>query len=102
MAAISGALFFIQFRASQTFALPADMFPARDVASVWGVYGAAGSLGGMLTTQAVGWAADLSGYTPVFVAMAGLPLLSALAISVFVPNLDDRQRALAAPPARHS
>ena len=94
IAPISAALFFIQVRASQTFTLPADIFPARDVASVWGVYGAAGSLGAMLVTQGVGWVVDAAGYAPVFLAMALLPILSAALISGLVPDIDERQAAL--------
>lgn len=70
-------LFAIQFKQANLFTLPADLFPARDVATVWGLFGAAGSLGGALFTSFSGRLADAFGFAPVFVIVATLHLASA-------------------------
>ena len=60
IALIGGAMFAIQFKASSLFTLPADLFPARDVATVWGLYG----------------------------AVAAMHIVSAVLINVFIPRIE--------------
>ncbi len=61
------------------YTLPSDVFPRRAVASVIGIGGTAGAIGGMLMAQSVGWVLErLHSYTPIFVA-AGLIYFMALA-----------------------
>ncbi|MCS6948019.1 MAG: MFS transporter, partial [Steroidobacteraceae bacterium] len=57
----------IQVKTSSLFPLAADIYPARDVATVWGMSGAAGSLGGALLQLAIGGLIDAEGYHGAFV-----------------------------------
>ena len=81
------AMFAIQLKAVNLFALPADMFPSRDVATIWGFFGAVGSFGGMLFNGAVGWVTDEYSYGPVFVAVGVTQLISAAVIMWLVPEI---------------
>lgn len=76
-ALICVTLFAIQFKQANLFTLPSDLFPARDVATVWGMFGAAGSVGGALFSAFSGRLADAVGFAPVFVVVATLHILSA-------------------------
>ena len=77
IALICVTLFAIQFKQASLFSLPADLFPARDVATVWGVFGAAGSIGGALFSSFSGRLAEAAGYLPVFAIVASMHLVSA-------------------------
>jgi ACS family hexuronate transporter-like MFS transporter len=62
------------------FTLASDMFPRRAVASVVGMGGMAGAIGGMLVAAATGWFLQLTGnYFAIFFAV-GTAYLVALAI----------------------
>ena len=87
IALISVAMFAMQFKASSLFTLPADLFPARDVATIWGLFGAVGSFGAMAFNAVVGWTIDHYSYQPVFAAVAVMHILSAAMISLFVPQV---------------
>lgn len=80
-------LFAIQIKGSVFFTLPTDLFPAGKVATVWGVFGAVGSLGGSLLGLLAGYMIQTSGYTNVFYMIAFLHLLSALLLQIFVPRI---------------
>jgi ACS family hexuronate transporter-like MFS transporter len=84
---ISIAMFAIQFKASSMFTLPADLFPAREVGTVWGIYGAVGSFGGAAFGALTGWTIANYSWTPVFVMAACMHVLSAIIISVFAPRI---------------
>jgi ACS family hexuronate transporter-like MFS transporter len=84
---IAIAMFAIQFKASSMFTLPADLFPARDVGTVWGMYGAVGSFGGMAFSSLAGWTIDHYSWTPLFVAAACMHIVSAILINVFIPRI---------------
>ena len=88
IALIGGAMFAIQFKASSLFTLPADLFPARDVATVWGLYGAVGSFGGMAFNAMVGWTIDHYSYLPVFATVAVMHIVSAVLVNVFIPRIE--------------
>ena len=66
-----------------TLTLPADLVPARLVASVSGLSGMGAGIGSVCFTYAVGRLADAQSFTPVFVLVGLLPLAS-LAMLFFV------------------
>lgn len=74
---------------SNIFAMITDLYPRRAVATVAGMGGAAGALGGILIAQATGWTLELTGsYVPI-VTYAGLAYLLALgAIQLLVPRME--------------
>jgi len=59
-----------------TLTLPADLVPPRLVASVSGLSGTGAGIGSVLFTFIVGRLADLESFTPVFVLVGLLPLVS--------------------------
>jgi len=81
------AMFAIQVKASSHFTLPADLFPARDVATIWGLFGAVGSLGGTLFIAAAGWVTEHYSYTPIFAAVGVMHIISAGIIMVMIPDI---------------
>ena len=87
IALISISLFATQFKQSSLFTLPIDVFSKKDAASVWGISGSAGSFGAMLFTPIIGWLVDTISYSPVFVIVAFLHIISALLIMIFIPRI---------------
>lgn len=77
---------------SNIFTMIADMYPRRAVATVAGMGGAAGAVGGILIAQATGWTLELTGsYVPI-VIYAGLGYLIAFAaIQLLVPKMAPAQ-----------
>jgi ACS family hexuronate transporter-like MFS transporter len=71
------------------YTLTSDMFPRHAVASVVGIGGFGGAIGGMLIAAFTGFLLQWTGsYVPVFV-LAGSAYLAALAvIHILVPNLE--------------
>jgi len=65
---------------TNTLTLPADLVPSRLVASVSGISGVGAGLGSVLFTKLVGYVADTYSFTPVFVLVGILPLLSLVAL----------------------
>ena len=88
LALICFGLFAIQVKGSVFFTLPTDLFPADRVATVWGVFGAVGSLGGSILGLLAGYLIQEAGYESVFLMIASLHLISALLLQVFVPKID--------------
>ena len=84
---IGVAMFFNQFKSITTVGLPADLFPSRDVATVWGFLGAAGSFGGALVQPWIGWAVDTYSFTPVFIIIAFTPAMVMAIVFVFIPQV---------------
>lgn len=74
---------------SNIFTMIADMWPRSAVATIAGMGGAAGAVGGILIAQATGWTLELTGsYVPI-VLYAGLAYLIALtAIHLLVPRME--------------
>ncbi len=74
---------------ANVFTLTSDMFPRRAVASVVGLGGFAGAVGGMLISTFIGFLLDATGsYVPVFI-MAGSAYLVALAVvHLLAPRLE--------------
>jgi ACS family hexuronate transporter-like MFS transporter len=87
IALIGIAMFAIQLKASSLFTLPADLFPSRDVATIWGLFGAVGSFGGMLFVAAAGWVSEHYSYSPIFAAVGMMHILSALIVMWLIPNI---------------
>jgi len=84
---IAVAMFGIQVKASSLFTIPADLFPSRDVATIWGLFGAVGSFGGMLFVGAAGWVSEHYSYTPIFAAVGLMHIVSALLVMWLIPNI---------------
>lgn len=74
---------------SNIFTMITDLWPRSAVATVAGMGGAAGAVGGILIAQATGWTLELTGsYVPI-VLYAGLAYLIALgAIQLLVPRME--------------
>lgn len=74
---------------SNIFAMIGDLYPRRAVATVAGMGGMAGAIGGILIAQATGWTLQLTGsYLPILL-YAGLAYLIALAaIQLLVPRME--------------
>lgn len=90
IALIGLAMFAIQGKAANLFALPADIFPPRQVATSWGLFGAVGAMGGVVFNASVGWVVDAWGYPPVFVAVGVTQFLSAAVVSWFIPKIESK------------
>ncbi len=68
--------------------LPSDLFPRQAVASVVGIGGTAGAIGGMLIAKFVGHVLGISGsYAPIFAVAGGAYLLALLLLHVISPRL---------------
>ncbi len=87
LALICFGMFAIQIKGSVFFTLPTDLFPAGKVATVWGIFGAVGSLGGSVLGIVAGWLIATSGYEAVFVMIAFLHIVSATLLTLFVPTI---------------
>jgi ACS family hexuronate transporter-like MFS transporter len=84
---VSGSLFAIQVKSSSLFAVPTDLFPPRDVASVWGLSGAAGSLAAAFAQPLIGWIIDHHSYEPVFYIVSLMHIVSAAAVMLLIPRI---------------
>lgn len=78
--------FFIQGFFANIFALPADLFPREQVASVFGLNTMSGTLAGFFTVQLGGYIVERFSYTPVFVFVALLLPAGALLTQWLVPS----------------
>ncbi len=68
--------------------LPSDLFPRAAVASVVGIGGMAGAVGGMLMSKFTGWVLDTTGsYTPILLVAAGAYPLALLFLHLLSPRL---------------
>lgn len=85
---VSLAIYSIQVKTASLFPLVADLYPARDVATVWGLSGAAGSFGAALFQWLIGWLIDAFSYYPVFVIVSTMCLVQALMVSVFIRRIE--------------
>ncbi|MEM6832028.1 MAG: MFS transporter [Pseudomonadota bacterium] len=84
---IGFAMFFNQFKSVVVVGLPADLYPSHYVATIWGFLGAAGSLGGFIVSPIIGYVVESYSFVPVFIAISFFPALSALIITLFVPQI---------------
>jgi ACS family hexuronate transporter-like MFS transporter len=73
---------------ANVFTLPSDMFPRDTVASVVGLGGFAGAVGGMLISTLIGLLLQATGsYLPVFLMAGSAYLLALLVVHLLVPKL---------------
>jgi ACS family hexuronate transporter-like MFS transporter len=74
---------------SNLLSIPPDMFPKRAVASVIGLGGFAGGIGGMIMAKSTGLVLDATGgnYTIIFAICTTVYFLAVLAIHLLSPKL---------------
>lgn len=73
---------------ANVFTLTSDMFPRYAVASVVGLGGLAGAVGGMLISTFTGFLLDATGsYVPVFLMAGSAYLVALFAVHLLVPRL---------------
>jgi MFS transporter, ACS family, hexuronate transporter len=71
------------------YTLPSDVFPRRAVASVVGIGGTAGAIGGMLMAKYAGWVLDAIGsYTPIFIVAGTVYLVALLVVHLLSPRYE--------------
>ncbi len=75
--------------------LCADVFDKRTVGTASGMAGTSAWIGGMLFTLLIGQSADVFGYNPLFVALAGLDLLAAAVLWGLLRNPTPESRPAA-------
>lgn len=68
-------------------AMPADVFPAHAVASVWGIASMGSGFGGMVFMLLTGWLVAHYSYIPAFALFALIPLICALMLWTLVGPL---------------
>ena len=74
---------------ANVFTLTSDMFPRYAVASVVGLGGFAGAVGGMLISTFVGFLLQATGsYVPVFIMAGSAYLIALAAVHLLVPRLE--------------
>jgi ACS family hexuronate transporter-like MFS transporter len=85
---------------ANVFTLTSDMFPRRAVASVVGIGGFAGAVGGMMISTFTGFLLETTGsYVPLFL-MAGSAYLLALAVvHMLAPRLEPARLEVVSAPA---
>jgi ACS family hexuronate transporter-like MFS transporter len=85
---------------SNIFAMISDLYPRRAVATIAGMGGLAGSIGGILIAQATGWTLELTGsYVPI-VIYAGLGYLIAFTIiHLLIPRMEPAELRMLEEPA---
>jgi len=68
--------------------LPSDLFPKEAVASVIGIGGTAGAIGGMLMTTYNGYILEIfKSYQPIFIVAGSAYLVAIVVIHVLTPRL---------------
>ncbi|WP_024891915.1 MFS transporter [Luteimonas huabeiensis] len=83
---------------ANVFTLTSDMFPRQAVASVVGLGGFAGAVGGMMIATFTGWLLHTTGsYLPVFLMAGSAYLLALLAVHLLAPRLEPAQLEARAP-----
>lgn len=78
---------------SNIFTMISDLYPRRAVATVAGMGGAAGAIGGMLMAKAAGWSLTAGTYLPLLIYAGIAYLLAFAAIHYFVPNMEPARLA---------
>jgi ACS family hexuronate transporter-like MFS transporter len=74
------------------FTLASDMFPRRAVASVVGIGGFGGAIGGMVIATFTGFVLQFTGsYVPMFIIAGSAYLIALLIIQVLAPRLEPAQ-----------
>jgi MFS transporter, ACS family, hexuronate transporter len=69
------------------YTFPSDVFPKQSVASVIGIGGTAGAIGGMMMAKYAGWVLDSVGtYTPIFIVAGVVYLLALITLHLLSPR----------------
>lgn len=69
------------------YTFPSDVFPKQAVASVVGIGGTAGAIGGMLMAKYAGWVLDSIGsYTPLFIVASIVYILALIVLNALSPR----------------
>jgi len=77
---------------ANVFTLPSDMFPRHAVASVVGIGGFAGAVGGMMISTFTGFLLQATGsYVPVFLMAGSAYLLALVVVHALVPRMQPAQ-----------
>ena len=77
---------------SNLYAVVSDTVPRGSVASVMGIGGAAGAIGGMIMAQYVGHALESFGsYWPVFVWASSAYLIALLILHLLLPRIGEAE-----------
>lgn len=71
-------------------AMPADVFPAAGVASVYGLASMGSGLGGMIFALITGWLVDRYSYVPVFWMFGIIPLICVAILWLFMGRLESK------------
>ena len=74
--------------------LPADLYPARSVASVSGLSGSAAGLGTIAATLVTGIVADRYSFAPILVAASLIPLVASAVLFMLIRNGPATKRGL--------
>ena len=70
------------------YTFPSDVFPRQAVASVVGIGGTAGAIGGMLMAKYAGWVLDSMGsYTPIFIVAGTVYATALMVLHLLSPRL---------------
>jgi ACS family hexuronate transporter-like MFS transporter len=77
--------------------LPADIYPARSVASVSGMSGTGAGIGTIIATYTTGYVADRYSFEPLLIGASLVPLLAMLALLALVRNTEATRRGLLTP-----
>ncbi len=70
-------------------AMPADVFPAESVASVYGIASMGSGFGGMIFMLLTGWVVDRYSYVPVFLLFGLIPLICAFVLWTLLGPLEE-------------
>jgi ACS family hexuronate transporter-like MFS transporter len=71
------------------YTFPSDVFPKQAVASVVGIGGTAGAIGGMLMAKYAGWVLDSMGsYTPIFIVAGSVYGAALIVLHALSPRLN--------------
>jgi len=88
VAFVSVAMFGYTGALANMLTIPSDVFPAKAVASVYGLASMGSGFGGMLFTLITGLAVEHYSYTPVFFGFGVLPLICAAILWAFAGPLE--------------
>jgi MFS transporter, ACS family, hexuronate transporter len=75
-------------------AMPADVFPAEGVASVYGLASMGSGFGGMVFVLATGWLVEHYSYVPVFWLFGLIPLICVSILWIFMGRLESDPNSL--------
>jgi ACS family hexuronate transporter-like MFS transporter len=67
-------------------ALPSDLYPSRDVASVSGMGGTGAGLGTILSTLVIGHVADRYSFEPILIGASIIPLVATALVLLLLPG----------------